>query len=201
MALHVLAAAAGALLLGCGDEPAADGTTGQGTGSTGAPVEPTSTGSTDGTEDGVDGTADDTSTGSLPVVPRLEPVDCRFVLDEYTHAGLDPQCSDLIVWEDEATQSRELRIHVLRFPAADPSGDPVFILNGGPGGSTEGTVLGPLPPIAVQLVTAEFDLVLLDPRGVGRSEPRLGCPLPFDPTADVTVNCEAETAIDFVLPS
>lgn len=118
--------------------------------------------------------------GAVANVPRVEVTACRFNLSEYAAADVPFTCGDLIVYENRDTAEREIRIHFVRIGDGATDNPPAFLLTGGPGGSVEGTLLDPLPPIAVQIASAERDLILFDPRGVGRSEPRLECPLPFD---------------------
>lgn len=172
--------------LGCACAGERDGVPEDHAGSTTGSTDAGSTGRVDSSSGGPGepGTQAETGvgaeTGLGPDVPRLEPAACRFDLQEYVDAGLQPSCGDLFVFEDRVDQAREIAIHLVRFPAQDPVGPPIVILNGGPGGSTEGTILRQLPPFAIQVASSSADVVLFDPRGVGRSMPRLGCPLPFD---------------------
>ena len=92
----------------------------------------------------------------------------------------DGQCGAYSVFEDrESRQGRriDLRVVVLPALAGTPEEDPVFILAGGPGqAATEiiGTVLAGLRD-----VHRNRDLVFVDQRGTGRSNP-LGCDLNDD---------------------
>ncbi|WP_421575761.1 alpha/beta hydrolase [Stenotrophomonas maltophilia] len=70
-----------------------------------------------------------------------------------------------------------LRLRVLRLPATGGDGRaaPVVYLAGGPGGSGIGTGRGPRWPVFDQ-VRRETDVLLLDQRGAGESEPPPSCP-------------------------
>ncbi|MBA8680977.1 alpha/beta fold hydrolase [Stenotrophomonas tumulicola] len=70
-----------------------------------------------------------------------------------------------------------LRLRVVRLPATGGHGRaaPVVYLAGGPGGSGVGTARGPRWPVFDQ-VRRETDVLLLDQRGTGLSEPPPPCP-------------------------
>lgn len=106
-----------------------------------------------------------TDTGS---VPRVEPAVCR---GQRVALAL-PRCGDLVVAEDRARPGgTHIRLHYAVYPSesgsADP--DPVVYLDGGPGGSplTDGFPTDPF--------VATRELVVLDQRGTGFSEPSLDC--------------------------
>src|SRR5689334_202807 len=85
------------------------------------------------------------------------------------------QCGTLEVPEDRARPAgRRLAIAVVVLPAAtlSPRPDPLIMLPGGPGQSSEA-----LAPLAGALtgVRRSRDIVLIDPRGTGKSAP-LRCP-------------------------
>ncbi|MBJ7454186.1 MAG: alpha/beta fold hydrolase, partial [Blastococcus sp.] len=99
--------------------------------------------------------------------------DCDFEVP----AGVDMQCGTLEVpadREDPDGGEVELAFGVVRSDAPDLADDPVVYLSGGPGQST----LELVPQGFAQLyepLTANRDLVLLDQRGTGLSEPSLAC--------------------------
>ena len=70
-----------------------------------------------------------------------------------------------------------MRLRVVRLPATggDGSAAPVIYLAGGPGGSGVGTARGPRWPVFDQ-VRRETDVLLLDQRGTGLSDPPPPCP-------------------------
>jgi len=87
-------------------------------------------------------------------------------------------CGTYEVWENRTSRAgRRVGLHVLVLPARGPERkpDPVFYLAGGPGGgASAGAQL-----VANVLARAhqQRDLVFVDARGTGRSQP-LDCPLP-----------------------
>lgn len=70
-----------------------------------------------------------------------------------------------------------MRLRVVRLPATGGDGRtaPVVYLAGGPGGSAVGTARGPRWPV-FDRVRHETDVLLLDQRGTGLSEPPPACP-------------------------
>lgn len=99
----------------------------------------------------------------------FEEADCPF--GEYEDYTID--CGYLIVPENRADPaSRELRLAVAILRAENSLPDPIIYLEGGPGGSAlygiEGWFDSPL--------NKDRDLILIDQRGTGYSEPRLVCP-------------------------
>ncbi|QSX76631.1 alpha/beta fold hydrolase [Lysobacter arenosi] len=72
---------------------------------------------------------------------------------------------------------KRMRLRVVRLPATGGDGRtaPVIYLAGGPGGSGIGTARGPRWPV-FDRVRREADVLLLDQRGAGLSEPPPPCP-------------------------
>ena len=92
--------------------------------------------------------------------------DCRL-----PKLSLAAQCGTLEVPENRAApDGRKIAIAVAMLPAntLDPKPDPLFILAGGPGQAASH-----LGPFAAQLtgVRKDRDIILVDPRGTGRSSP------------------------------
>jgi len=106
-------------------------------------------------------------------VPRFEPTDCW--VEETPALDVDGVvCGYLVVPERrDEPEARLLRLAVAILPAlsADKNPDPVLYLHGGPGGFA---IASPRSWLASPL-RRDRDLILLDQRGVGFSEPRL-CP-------------------------
>lgn len=102
--------------------------------------------------------------------PRIALSPCRL-----KGSGIPAQCGTLRVPEDRAhPQGRhiDLRVAVIPALARDPAPDPLFLLAGGPGqAATE--AFGPLLG-AFERVRRTRDLVLVDQRGTGSSNP-LNC--------------------------
>jgi len=108
--------------------------------------------------------------------PRVfEPVKCK----GSTPPGLKMDCGYLSVPEDRAKpEGHQIRLYVsiLRSRSKTPQPDPLFYLEGGPGGRAH-EMIYPLFSL-LNNVLAERDIVILDQRGTGFSEPALACPEP-----------------------
>lgn len=86
-------------------------------------------------------------------------------------------CGQTVVWENRQLESgRRLRLHyaVLRAYSSSPAKDAVFFLAGGPGQSA--VTLAHDMALLLDAVRRERDIVFLDQRGTGRSNP-LTCEL------------------------
>ncbi len=104
-------------------------------------------------------------------VPRFEFADCPFPVPP----GEGVECGYLIVPEDRtdpASRTIRLAVAILRSKSDHPAPDPVIYLEGGPGGY----------PLAFpelwydSPIRDSRDLILLDQRGTGYSEPPMDCP-------------------------
>jgi pimeloyl-ACP methyl ester carboxylesterase len=121
---------------------------------------------------------------------KIELTDCRLPkLSSVAH------CGTVKVPEDRSrTGGREIGIAVAVLSAntLSPDADPLFMLAGGPGQSAEALV-----PVATALagVRRTRDIVLIDPRGAGKSAP-LKCAAfaPRDPIDDLIEADQAATA-------
>lgn len=112
--------------------------------------------------------------------PRLTPIPCWFSVPE----GEEATCATLAVPERrDRPQGRTLHLTVAILHASDGAAlpDPVIYVEGGPGAS----VFGVGEPAeermeswwdALAPLRRTRDVVLFDPRGVGRSEPDTNCP-------------------------
>lgn len=92
----------------------------------------------------------------------------------------DAYCGTLRVFENRATkQGRQIDLNVVLLPALSPDSkpDPLFFLAGGPGQSA--TKLAPLVREMFRRVQTDRDIVLVDQRGTGKSNP-LDCKLEND---------------------
>jgi len=86
------------------------------------------------------------------------------------------RCGSIEVYENRAARAgRRIALNVVVIPAADPNPapDPVFWLEGGPGGAATGAV-GPVSHQYLRGVRRNRDLVFVDQRGTGKSNP-LNC--------------------------
>lgn len=95
------------------------------------------------------------------------------------------QCGKLSVKEDPADpNSRDISLNILRLPAISPTPkqDPLFLIQGGPGGSS--VQMAALVYGAFNDVRKNRDLIFVDQRGTGKSNP---------------LNCEHISDIDMLL--
>ena len=117
---------------------------------------------------------------SLTATPVAQPefvaeTDCAEWVGR-TH-GVHVDCGYVAVPEDRSTRDGNvIRLAAVRLrgSAPSPSPDPVIYLAGGPGESTLQRMYGHIDD--ARLIWKERDLILVDQRGVGHSEPRLECP-------------------------
>lgn len=103
---------------------------------------------------------------TTPSTPRLALSDCR------ASGGVHARCGTLSVAENPAAPNgRKISIRVVVLPAttADRAADPLFYLEGGPGGAASDEAAW----VAQHFVTLNLhrDIVLVDQRGTGRSNP------------------------------
>jgi pimeloyl-ACP methyl ester carboxylesterase len=101
--------------------------------------------------------------------PTLELTPCR--LD----GGRDARCGTLTVFEDRAAgagRTIDLGIAVIPATGSEPAADPLFLLAGGPGQAAI-EAFGPVVGLFSD-VLEERDIVLVDQRGTGQSNP-LAC--------------------------
>jgi pimeloyl-ACP methyl ester carboxylesterase len=92
------------------------------------------------------------------------------------------RCGALTVYENRASGTgRRISLNIVVVPAAGltPARDPVFWLEGGPGGAATGAI-GPVSNQCLRGVRTDRDLVFVDQRGTGKSSP-LDCDLGDSP--------------------
>jgi len=106
---------------------------------------------------------------------RFEPAPCP-----YAESVIPPNekvdCGYLVVPEDRATASARtirLAVAILRSPNPAPVRDPVLYLSGGPGSSALDSIGYWIERAAT--LRGNRDIILLDQRGTGHSEPNLDC--------------------------
>ncbi|MCU0491295.1 MAG: alpha/beta hydrolase, partial [Chloroflexaceae bacterium] len=109
------------------------------------------------------------------LAPQFRWNDCPFDPDEYLIEEGEVRCGTLTVTEDRKQNGGrliQLAVVVVASIAADPAPDPILFLAGGPGGGAindvEDWLYSPLRD--------ERDIILLDQRGTGYSQPNLACP-------------------------
>lgn len=113
-----------------------------------------------------------TTTPVLPAYdPRFETRECPMMLPE----GATIECGVLLVPEDRSNPEHrelELSVAIIRSLSPTPQPDPIFYLEGGPGG-TATTSLG----FWISNGFADNrDVIVIDQRGAGYSKPGLNCP-------------------------
>ncbi|MBN1483545.1 MAG: alpha/beta fold hydrolase [Chloroflexia bacterium] len=116
---------------------------------------------------------------AVDTVPRFEPTTCPFLPPAGQIQGQTLECGDLVVWEDrDDPDSRTLHLAVAIFhPAGGATHpDPIVYLSGGPGGSILEFIDLNFGQAFEPILAGGRDLILLDQRGVGLSEPALDCP-------------------------
>jgi len=91
-------------------------------------------------------------------------------------AGMAARCGSIGVFENRAARTgRRIALNVVVIPAIDPRpvSDPVFWLEGGPGGAATDAI-GPVSQQYLRGLRRTRDLVFVDQRGTGQSNP-LNC--------------------------
>jgi len=107
-------------------------------------------------------------------IPEFMAADCEFNVP----IGTSPSCGYLVVPEDRTDPGgNQVRIHAAIFdaPGTDIRPDPIFYLEGGPGGHTLDALEFSFAT-SYQPLLVNRDLILFDQRGIGLSEPALDCP-------------------------
>ena len=117
--------------------------------------------------------------GTQPATPRFERTACHFKLGAGIVAGRDVRCGFVVVPDDRSVpHSRTIRLATAIFPSPypHPAPDPFVFLQGGPGGALISDLA---PQITKKNRTTDWpadrDVVLLDQRGTGLSQPSLAC--------------------------
>jgi len=108
-------------------------------------------------------------------VPRFEPTKCGFTLAKDQREGKDVSCGYAVVPLHHADPAGPMiRLAVARFRGTGETAaaEPIFYLEGGPGG----VALGDATATRAARFTAAHDFMIFDQRGVGQSQPALNCP-------------------------
>ncbi|MFO0735839.1 MAG: alpha/beta fold hydrolase [Labilithrix sp.] len=130
---------------------------------------------------------------------------CRYIVPKSVE-GTKVSCFDLTVKENRraGAADKTIKIHLARIkgsPRSGTEGIPTIELIGGPGGGGDGLV-GGIVAGAKELtdaygpILAKGDLIVFDQRGVGRSLPRLGCPMPSDESAPEPTTKSCKEALE-----
>jgi pimeloyl-ACP methyl ester carboxylesterase len=138
----------------------------------------------------------ETKTGMNGAVPNTGQSKVKLEPCEIPSLKITAQCGKYEVYEDrEAKSGRKIALNILVLPAltANPKPDPIFYFEGGPGGSAVATAKGPTFKGVLDKWRTERDIIFVDQRGTGDSNP-LRCDLP-DPD-DMTQYFSAENGLD-----
>jgi len=107
-------------------------------------------------------------------LPYVELTDCWMELPDGLTEGQDVDCGYLFVPEDRTADDSptiQLAYAIYYAPGDSAQPDPVIYLAGGPGGNAVGELEGWLDTAYMQ----DRNLILLDQRGTGYSQPSLNC--------------------------
>ncbi len=118
----------------------------------------------------------DPAVGSVDDIASListEPANCRF--SELIPLPVQPTCHDVTVPQNWAAPGATVTLHLAVFAGTGSPDDAVVYLDGGPGGHTLDTLAFSFSGL-VEPFLGERDFIVFDQRGVGTSEPELGCP-------------------------
>ena len=116
---------------------------------------------------------------ATPAAAALDERECRIGMEG--SARVLAQCATLIVPADpENPEGEQLELAVVRVPAlaATPQGDPLVMIQGGPGGSSIDMYLSMRG--ALNFLRRDRDVIVMDQRGTGRSMQGLECKSPED---------------------
>jgi pimeloyl-ACP methyl ester carboxylesterase len=139
-----------------------------------------------------------------PVAAELTLTPCRLTANP-ARPSVAAECAQLSVPLDPNNEDGpQIELFVARVAAlsAEPSADPLTLLAGGPGQAA--TTLYPLVSGAFERIRRNRDIILVDQRGTGRSEP-LNCTTPEDQelemadaetVARITRECLADLEVD-----
>ena len=116
------------------------------------------------------------------VVPRFEQASCPSPVASSTSNGRTVRCGFLVVPEDRSQPTNHRAIHlaveIFKSPGASSVSEPVLFLQGGPGAALL-DVFSSRPsrvPFVAFAQASNRDVIMLDQRGTGQSQPALTCP-------------------------
>ncbi|MBX7431612.1 alpha/beta hydrolase [Mycobacterium sp. Y57] len=119
--------------------------------------------------------APDTDAGEAPYATTPVWTSCADMLTDPSRIPT-AQCGTVSVPIDYAEpQGAQAQLAVIRIPADGPRIGVLLVNPGGPGASAVDTVAGMGAALTGSPITNGFDLVGIDPRGVGHSTPQLRC--------------------------
>jgi pimeloyl-ACP methyl ester carboxylesterase len=118
-----------------------------------------------------------TATATVIPAPAYTPVfeegRCEFIVPDQARVT----CGNIIVPEDRSgdiNDTIKIAVVIYRITGATPKPDPILYLQGGPGDEAISWSLSVYDTVISSLIV-DRDFVVIDPRGVGYSEPSLDC--------------------------
>lgn len=111
--------------------------------------------------------------------PTFEAGECPFALPARQVVGETVVCGYLVVPEnrgDPDSPTIRLAVAIFHPPGGSPEPDPIVYLEGGPGGSALEFLNLSFGQLFAPVLAANRDVIVLDQRGMGFSEPALDCP-------------------------
>jgi pimeloyl-ACP methyl ester carboxylesterase len=104
--------------------------------------------------------------------------DCPFDPGRGITIGKDVRCGNLTVPEDRNNpggQTIQLAVAIFKGTGSQDAAGPMLYLSGGPGGGALGDLGGLISASNLPAISLGHDLILLDQRGTGYSQPALDC--------------------------
>ncbi len=117
-------------------------------------------------------------TAPVARVPRFEPAPCPFDVPGDRLEGRDVRCGYLVVPEQHSVPAGptiKLAVAIFKARGDTVQPDPIVYLQGGPGGSSQGPILG-FQGAYAKALGQDRDVIYFDQRGTGYSQPNLACP-------------------------
>jgi pimeloyl-ACP methyl ester carboxylesterase len=134
-------------------------------------------------------------------IPRFQSSVCPFTLGSNFVEGRNVLCGYLVVPEDRSdarSPTIQLAVAIFKTPSAHPAPDPMLFLQGGPGGRIIKDFAGLITGGSIDLVSqfGNHDLILIDQRGTGFSQPSLQCQEVVDLQFQTDVNLTPAQQVD-----
>lgn len=119
-----------------------------------------------------------TSGGTAGSGTRFEASKCMFKLPSSQTEGKTVNCGYVVVPELHTQpdgKTIKLAVAIFKSSSATPASEPIFYLEGGPGGRVQ-SIIDLMSSDFARAFTGRNDAVFFDQRGVGNSQPALTCP-------------------------
>src|SRR5579875_1773666 len=119
------------------------------------------------------------TTAASQVTPHFVATACPFKVGTGLVAGRDVRCGFVVVPQDRTPANKRtvrLAVAIFKSPSRVHHPDPFLYLQGGPGGRVIADLAPQITKKNIAQFTGDRDLILLDQRGTGYSQPSLACP-------------------------